>query len=369
VKLIRYGRLAAILAAGALTATACGSDPVPSTPGGQTGSATQSGLSGSLAAGGASSQESAMQAWIAGFQEANPDVTVSYDAVGSGAGRTQFLEGAFPFAGSDAPMDEEEQQQSVERCGGQPAMHLPLYISRIAVIYNLPGVTGLQLSPGTLARIFDQKIKNWNDPAIAADNPGVTLPNQAISPVNRSDESGTTENFTEYLAATAADAWPHEPSGDWPVPGGQSGQGTSGVVQTVQGGNGAIGYADASKAGSLGVAKIKVGEAFVEPSSEAAAKVVDASPRAAGAAEHDIRIELARETTEQGAYPIVLIAYEILCQNYDEAGEGELVKAFLSYVASEDGQAKAAEAAGSAPISDSLRSDVEAALDTVTTGS
>ncbi|HEY0636497.1 MAG TPA: phosphate ABC transporter substrate-binding protein PstS [Pseudonocardiaceae bacterium] len=367
-KLIRNGRAAAIVAAGALALAACGNDPTTGTSdAGGNGGAPESGLSGTLAAGGASSQESAMQAWIAGFQAANPQVSVSYDPIGSGGGRTQFLEGAFPFAGSDAALDDEERTQAEERCAG-PAIHLPLYISPIAVIYNLDGVTDLQLSPQTVARIFDRKITTWNDQAIAADNPGKTLPATPISPVNRSDESGTTENFTEYLAATAADAWPHEPSGEWPVAGGQSGQGTSGVVQAVQGAPGTIGYADASKAGSLGVARIKVGEEYVGYSPEAAAKVVAASPRTSGAAEHDIRLDLARDTTESGAYPIVLVSYEILCTTYEDAEVGNLVKAFVSYMASEEGQQQAAQAAGSAPISDELRAEVEAALDTVKAG-
>jgi phosphate transport system substrate-binding protein len=366
VKRYRLGRAAAVFAAGLLALSACGNDPVQS--GGQPSNTQEQELSGTLAAGGASSQESAMQAWIAGFQTDNSGVTISYDPIGSGGGRTQFLEGAFPFAGSDSAMDDEELQQSSQRCGGSPAIHLPVYISPIAVIYNLPDVQDLQLSPATVAGIFNHKINMWNAPEIAADNPGVTLPAQAISPVNRSDESGTTDNFTEYLAATAGDAWPHEPSGDWPVPGGQSGQGTSGVVQTVQGGVGTIGYADASKAGSLGVAKIKVGTEFVSYSPEAAAKVVDASPRADGASEHDIRLELARDTTESGAYPIVLVSYLILCQKYEDAAEANLVKAFLGYIASEAGQSQAAQAAGSAPISSELRGDVEAALATVASG-
>jgi phosphate transport system substrate-binding protein len=366
VKPIRYGRIAALVAAGALGLSACGSDPVPSTPGATNGNASE--LSGRIAGGGASSQEAAMQAWIAGFQSANPNVTVAYDAIGSGGGRTQFGEGAFAFAGSDAILDEEETATATQRCGGKPPIHMPLYISPIAVIYNLPEVPDLQLSPQTLAKIFNQQIKTWNDPAIAADNPGAQLPGTNITPVNRSDESGTTENFTEYLSAAAGSDWPHEPSGDWPVPGSQSGQGTSGVVQTVQGGNGTIGYADASQAGSLGVAKIKVGSQFVALSPEAAAKVVDASPRVQGRPQHDLAIELERDTTESGAYPIVLVSYSIACSSYGDANEAKLVKAFLGYIASDAGQQAASQAAGSAPISAKLRTDVEAALGSITEG-
>ncbi len=361
--------LIALTGALGLSLAACGSDdPVGAAPAeGADEQATTSGteLSGDLVGAGASSQESAMEAWRAGFQSANPDVNVSYDPVGSGGGRTQFLEGGISFAGSDAALDEEELAQAADRCASGEAVNLPLYISPIAVIYNLEGVDELNLSPAVIAGIFNRTITTWNAPEIAADNPGVTLPDLPITPVNRSDESGTTENFTEYLVATAGEAWPHEASGDWPVSGGQSAQGTSGVVQTVQGGQGTIGYADASKAGSLGTANIKVGEEWVGYSPEAAAAVVDASPRAEGRGENDIVVELDRTTTEAGAYPLVLISYSIACTGYEDEAEGALVKAFLGYIASEEGQQAAASAAGSAPISDTLRTDVETAIEAI----
>jgi phosphate transport system substrate-binding protein len=370
VKRNRSGRLSAVVAAGVLALAACGNDPVASNTGNdQPTSGVTSDLSGELAAGGASSQEAAMQAWIAGFQEAHPDVTVSYDPIGSGGGRTQFLEGAYPFAGSDAVLDEEERQQSVERCGGSPAIHLPVYISPIAIVYNLEGVDDLQLSPSTIAKIFNRQITTWNDPAIAAENPGVDLPDLPISPVSRSDESGTTENFTEYLAAAAPEDWPHEPSGDWPVEGTQGAQGTSGVIQTVRGGQGTIGYADASQAGDLGTVKVKVGDEYVAYSAEAAAKVVDASPRVPGASQHDLAIELDRTTTEPGTYPIVLVSYVITCPSYDDVTEGQLVKEFLGYIASEEGQRRAADAAGSAPLSSEMTEQVQAAIEAIQVGS
>lgn len=368
-KPIRFGRLAALFTAGALVLTACGNDPVATNDGGGNGgSEEQAAVSGEIAGAGASSQDSAMQAWIAGFSADSPDATITYEPSGSGAGRTQFGEGAVAFAGSDAVMDTEEQAAADERCGG-PAIHLPLYISPIAIIYNLEGVDNLQLSPATLGGIFNGKITTWNAPEVAADNPGATLPASPIRPVNRSDESGTTENFTEYLAATAAAAWPHEPSGDWPIQGTQSAQGTSGVVQTVQGGQGTIGYADASQAGELGVAKIKVGENYVEYSAEAAAKVVDESPRVEGRPDHDLAIDLKRDTTADGTYPIVLVSYTIVCSKYSDATQGDLVKAFVGYMASDAGQSKASEAAGNAPISAALRTDVEAAVGAISTGS
>lgn len=324
-------------------------------------------LAGSINGAGASSQESAMEAWRAGFQAINPDVTVNYDPVGSGGGRTQFTDGAVAFAGSDALMDEEEYAAAVAACDGESgAIHLPLYISPIAVIFNLEGIGSLNMDSATIAQIFDGKITKWNDPAIAAQNEGVELPDLAITMVHRADESGTTENFVDYLAATAPEDWGYEVSGDWPNALGESGPGTSAVVQIVQDTNGAIGYADASRAGELGTVALKVGDEYVPFSAEAAAAVVDASPLSEGAnGENDLAFELDRTTTAAGAYPLVLVSYSIACQQYDDETERALVTGFLKYIASEEGQAQSASAAGSSPISAALSARVTEILDTI----
>jgi phosphate transport system substrate-binding protein len=119
----------------------------------------------------------------------------------------------------------------------------------------------------------------------------------------------------------------------------------------VTNGKGSIGYADESQAGDLGKAKVKVGEEYVAPEPEAAAKVVDTSPAAADRSEVDMATDIDRTTTESGAYPVVLVSYLIACQTYDDKAEADLVKAYLSYIVSEEGQAAAAENAGSAPLS------------------
>ena len=352
--LSRSTRLAAALAAGSLALAACGgSDDT----GGASASDDTEGLSGTLAGAGATSQASAMEGWIAGFQTENEDVTVNYDAVGSSGGREQFLSGGTAFAGSDAALDEEELTQAEERCGDGGLIELPLYISPIALPYNLPGVDTLNLSPATIAGIFSQQITTWNAPEIAADNPDADLPSTAITPVNRSDGSGTTENFTEYLAAVAPDVWTEEPSDEWPIAGGEAGDGTTGVVDAVEAAEGAIGYADASQVRDLGTVAVGVGEEFVEYSPEAAAAVVENSPRAEGRPEGSLALDLARDTTESGNYPIVLVSYSLACKTYDDAAQADLVRGFLEYTSSEEGQAAASEAAGSAPISESLRSD------------
>ena len=244
----------------ALGVTACGSDDSTGSDG--TGAATDSSLSGEIAGAGSSAQEAAQEAWIAGIQNASPDVSIAYDPVGSGGGREQFIAGGVDYAGTDSAFEDQELTDAQKRCTDQSGemIQIPVYISAIAVVYNLPEVENLQLSPETLAGIFDQKITNWNDPAIAADNPDANLPDKAITPVNRSDDSGTTANFTDYLADTAGNAWPYPADDTWPVKGGEAANGTSGVIDAVTNGDGTIGYADESQAGDLGVATIKVGE-------------------------------------------------------------------------------------------------------------
>ena len=251
-------------------------------------------LSGEIAGAGATSQEAAQEAWIAEFENANSGATISYDAVGSGGGREQFIAGGVAYAGSDAALEEEEGElkKAAERCNPGELIEVPAYVSPIAIIYNLEGVEALQLDPETLAKIFNQEITTWNDPAIAKDNPGVELPDTRITPVNRSDESGTTENFTDYLSQVVPSIWTYEVSGDWPVKGGEAAQGTSGVVEAVTAGDGAIGYADASQAGELGVAKIKVGNDYVEPTPEAAAKILEESPEAKDLAKSPVHVPL-----------------------------------------------------------------------------
>ena len=356
-----------VVLAGTLALSACGAaNEQASTGGGDSGDEQ---LSGALAGAGASSQQAAMEAWQAGFQGEYPDVDFSYDPIGSGGGREQFVAGNTDFAGSDAALDEEELAAAQERCAGGEVFELPNYISPIAVLFNLEGVDELNLSAATIAGVFTGAITNWNDPAIAADNPDATLPDLPITPVHRADDSGTTENFTDYLSQVAGEVWTEEPDGVWPLPGGEAATGTSGVVEVVKGRQGAITYADASRGEDLGVANIRVGEEFVAPTAESASAVVENSPAVEGRGEHDYAIELNRETQGSGEYPIVLISYHIGCITYDDQATADNVKAFMEYVVSEEGQQAAAENAGSAPISDTLRENALSAVEAITAAS
>ncbi|MGB4138087.1 MAG: phosphate ABC transporter substrate-binding protein PstS [Microbacterium sp.] len=326
-------------------------------------------LSGNLVGGGATSQEVAVSAWTKAFQTANPDVTVDYDPQGSGTGRESFAAGAYTFAGSDRAFktDELSSMQFTGCAAGSKIVEVPAYISPIAVIFNLDGVDKLDLDPATLAGIFAGTITKWNDPAIAATNSGVTLPDLAINPVHRADKSGTTGNFTDYLSAAAGDVWTHGSVEEWPIQAGEAAQGTSGVVQAVEGGKGTIGYADASRAGKLGTVSVKVGEKFVGYSPEAAAAIVDHSPLEEGRSAGDLAVKLDRTSDKEGVYPIVLVSYLIGCEEYADAAQAALVKGFFTTAISADGQKAAAEAAGSAPISDDLRTKAQAAIDLIVT--
>jgi phosphate transport system substrate-binding protein len=359
----RWLVVVASLAVLAVGVAACGSDS-----GGSSGE-----ISGQIAGAGSSAQEAAQEAWIANFESENEDATVSYDPVGSGGGREQFVAGGTAYGGSDAALEEEEGelQGAIDRCKPGQLIEIPDYISPIAIVYNLKGVESLQLDPETLAKIFNQEITSWDDPAIAKDNPGVELPGTRITPVNRSDESGTTENFVDYLSKVAPSIWTYPVDGNWPVKGGEAAQGTSGVVEAVGAGEGAIGYADESQAGELGIASIKVGSEYVEPSAEAAAKILEESPedKELSKGPYMFPFELDRKTEASGTYPIVLTSYLMACTKYGSADEATLVKGYLEYVISPEGQEAAEENAGSAPLSGALREKIEPAVEAIETGS
>ena len=359
------GVASAALAGLMLATTACGSDEAvqgaaPAVP------EDLECFSGSLNGAGSSAQENAMTTWIAGYQSACEDARVYYDSIGSGGGRNQFIDGAVTFAGTDAAMDPDENADAMARCGGSDTINLPAYVVAIAVVFNLEGVDSLNLRPDTIAKIFNQDITNWNDPEITEDNPDVDLPDLPITQVNRADDSGTTENFTHYLAAAAPDAWPHEPSGQWPLTPRESAQGNSGIADTVSRAQGAIGYVEMSHLHGLSAANIGVGDEFVEIAPDAAAQVVAGSPRREeNVSEFDLALDLDYGTTEPGGYPLVLVSYETVCLDYSDEAEAERVKAFLKYVVSPEGQQEASAETDSTPINDDLRAELLASIEAI----
>jgi phosphate transport system substrate-binding protein len=375
VNLKRHGIIVAVrrhgisvgVALAVLALAACGSD-TNNNPGGTPNSgALASGITcatGTLTAQGSTAQANAMAQWTKSFQTRCPGSTINYQATGSGAGQTAFIGGTADFAGSDSPFKDADQPKADTRCGsGNHAIHLPMVVGPLAVAYHLSGVTGLQFKPGTVAKIFSSKITKWNDPAIASDNPGVTLPSTAILTVHRSDSSGTTDNFTKYLTAAAGADWTYDHDKVWKAPGGTAQKGNDGVGGAIAKDANSIGYVEWSFAqvNNLATAKIANGAGeFTELSNDAAGKTI-ASATTAGAVAGDLKLTIDYNTTAPGAYPIVLVSYEIVCDKGNTASMLRLLKAFLSYTASVDGQ-NAVTGVGYAPLPDSVRTKVAAAI-------
>jgi len=352
----RMGALFALATAGTLGLAACGSDSDESSDGSAIGVECVDGV---IQAAGSSAQDNAMQEWIATYQEACTGSTIQYQPVGSGAGIQQFLESTVLFAGSDSPMDDTEAVSAAERCDGNDAWHLPMVIGPVALAYNLQGVDSLNLSSETLAGIFANEITTWNDPAIAADNEGVDLPDTPIQAFHRSDESGTTDNFVKYLEGSAGDAWTYGTGKAWKAPGGQGAKGSAGVAAAVGQTNGSIGYMEWSFAtnNALSVAMLNGQELTNESVGTAveAAQVVGEG--------NDLVVELDYSLDE--GYPAVLVTYEIVCS----AGGGEgsdLMQSFLEFAASEDGQNLIADLDYS-PLPGELADSVRTAVSELTT--
>lgn len=353
--------------------TACGDNTASTTDSSSTDSASKTApISGNFQGAGASSQQSAVEAWIAGFQGANPDAKIAYNPSGSGAGVQTFLTGATAWAGSDKALADDEVEQSKSVCADGTAFDVPVYVSPIAVIFNLKGVSGagkhINMDADTIAKIFDGKITKWNDPAIADQNKDLTLPDTAITVVHRSDKSGTTQNFVSYFKDQAPDSWTYDLSENWPNEVGQGAKGTSGVVSTVKQADGTIGYADFSQVGDLGTVAVKVGDSYNEISAEAGSKVIEDSKQDDTVkGDNRIVIKINHATEAKGAYPIVLVSYDIVCPAYKDTKQAEFAKAWLTYVTSDEGQKAAQDAAGTAPLPSSLKSEITKSIKAIKT--
>jgi phosphate transport system substrate-binding protein len=349
-----------------LTLSACGD--TSASGGGDSGSGGGTTLNG----GGATSQTNAEQAWRSSYQKAHGG-TINYEEVGSGTGVGNFTSKAYSFAGTDAYLTDDQLSAAKDACGADP-IEVPAYVSPIAVAFKLDGVKSLNLDAKTVAEIFSGTITTWNDPAIASQNSGVSLPDTAISTVHRSDESGTTFNFTDYLSKAGAGAWSDAPATVWPagVSGGQGLEGTSGVIGGLDSTEGAIGYADDSavKADSkLGVVSLKVGSDYNAPSAEGAAQVLAASPAAQNRPATDMATDIDRTASATGDYPLMLVSYLLACQSYGDSATADAIKGYLTYVVSSEGQQAAAHAAGSAPLDSSLSAKATRIVSKISSGS
>ncbi|MFE1956026.1 MULTISPECIES: phosphate ABC transporter substrate-binding protein PstS [Streptomyces] len=351
---LRALSLGALAVTGALALTACGSDDTGTNGGSSGGPSAKAGnikcddAKGQLLGSGSSAQANAIDAWRKAYSQACSGVQINYKPDGSGAGIEAFNQGQVAFAGSDSPLKPEEVAASKKVCKTGQGIDLPMVGGPIAVAYNLDGVDNLVLDAPTLAKIFDSKITKWDDAAIKKLNPDAKLPSTKIQAFHRSEESGTTDNFTKYLGAAAKSDWKYEHGKAWMAKDGQSAQGSSGVAQQVKQTAGAIGYMELSYAKGMNTVDIATGAASpVKATTDNASKAI-ADAKIVGSGK-DLSLELNYGTKAEGAYPIVLVTYEIACDKGNKAETLAATKSFLTYMASDEGQASLADL-GYAPI-------------------
>jgi phosphate transport system substrate-binding protein len=310
-----------------------------------------------LNASGATFQKAAQEVTIDAFKKASPSITINYGAGGSGKGRQDFADQVVDFACSDAPYKPDD----LKKVKGGEFFYIPNVLGAITVSYNLPGVAKLQLSAETVAKIFSREIKKWNDPAIAGENAGVTLPDLDIVVARRSDGSGTTENFTKYLEKASGGAWKLKSGStiEWPSDT-QAGNGNGGVAQIVKSKQGAIGYVDLSdaKGGKLTYASIKnqAGK-YVAPD---AASVTAAGD---GIEVKDDLIFSALDAKGDAAYPLTAQSWCMVYAKQADKAKGAAVKAYFKFMVT-DAQALLAEI-DFAPIPKSLQDKALAKIEKI----
>jgi phosphate transport system substrate-binding protein len=321
----------------ALAIAACSSSSSSSSSSASTGSSASASssaaasagasASGTINAAGSTFQTNFQQAAISGFKSVDPGVTVNYGGGGSGAGRTALYSNTVLFAGSDSPIPAAEKSKVP---AGKTVLYFPVQVGPIAMAYNLSGVTGLKLDATTLAGIFQGTIKTWNDPAIKALNPGASLPSTPITIVVRSDSSGTTANFSQYLVDAAGSAWKLGTASTISFPKtAHAANGGSGVAQAIKATSGSIGYVDYSTATASGLSsatvKNKAGD-YVAPSpTSAAAAASQVTPSA----------DLTFLTVDQagaGSYPITYQSWDLVYAEQPNANDAALLKAYLGYL-------------------------------------
>jgi phosphate transport system substrate-binding protein len=314
----------AALAAMALSLTACGSS---TTTNGGSGSSS---LSGTLNGSGSTFQLTFQQTAIQSFKSVQSGMTVNYGGGGSGKGRTDLASGVVQYAGSDSPIPSDEKANFK----GKTVLYFPILVGPITISYNLSGVSNLKLDGPVIADIFQGKIKKWNDSAITALNPGVNLPSTAITIARRSDSSGTTANFSQFLVDSAPN-WKLGTSStiSWPATS-RGGNGNGGVAQIVKTTPGAVGYVDYSdaKASGLTYASVKNKDgSYIAPSVQsatAAADNVTVNP--------DLTFSAIWASGAQ-SYPITYQTWDLVYQKQSSANTTKMLKAYIGYLLG-DGQ-------------------------------
>lgn len=296
------------------------------------------------------------QVVIGGFKQQQKSVTINYQPVGSGTGRTDFANGTTDFGGSDAPYKDTDAQPAGE------FFYFPTVVAPITVSYNVEGVKGLKLSAATIAKIFSGAITTWDDAAIKTENPKAKLPSTPITVARRSDSSGTTANFTSFLAKAAATDWTLGSGStvSWPE-GTQGAQGNSGVAKLVKSTDGAIGYVDYSDAvaSDLTFASVENSSGkFIAPSIASASAAADGATINPNLTYDPINAPGAK------AYPITSPTWLMVMADQTDANKGAAIKGFLNYVYGEGQQL--AETVDYAPLPKKLLSQAKAQVKKIT---
>jgi phosphate transport system substrate-binding protein len=371
----RFGAALSVLASGALVLSACGNNNNSSQGGATSGTAGSTSSSAAkvscggkqtLKASGSTAQANAMARFVNAFEQACSGQTLNYTANGSGAGINEFVGNQTDFGGSDVALKPDEHNKAQQRCGS-PAWDLPVVFGPIAVTYNVTGVTTLNLDGPTAAKIFNGTIKTWNDPAITALNAGTALPALPIHVVFRSDQSGTTDNFQQYLDAASNGAWGKGAGKSFNGGVGEGAKGNDGTSAAIKNTPGSITYNEWSfaQAQKLNVARIvtSAGPDPVSISADSVGKTI-AAAKIKGQG-NDLVLDTVSfyKPTQPGAYPIVLATYEIVCSKYPDSQVGTAVKAFLQATIG-PGQNGLADN-GYVPIPDAFKSRLSTAVNAI----
>lgn len=368
-KLNRFGATLSVLASAALVLSGCGSENNASgsgaTTGGSAGTVNCGGKK-TLKASGSTAQAKAMDRFAKAFQQACPGQDVNYTGNGSGAGVSEFNGNQTDFGGSDSPLAANEATAAQQRCGS-PAWNLPVVFGPIAITYHVNGVNSLVLDGPTAAKIFNGAITTWNDPAIAAINPGVTLPAEPIHVIFRNDKSGTTDNFQKYLDAASNGAWGKGAGKDFNGGVGEGAKGNDGTSAAIKATEGSITYNEWSfaKAQNLDMAKIitSAGPDPVAISADSVGKTISGAKVAGQGNDMVLDTTSFYKPTQAGSYPIVLATYEIVCSKYPDSQVGTAVKAFLQSTIGA-GQHGLADS-GYIPIPDSFKTRLSTSVNAI----
>ncbi len=319
--------------------------------------------SGALTGAGSTFVNPLMSKWSKEYHTLHPNVQVNYQSIGSGGGRQQFIAKTVAFGASDAPLTDEQFAQA----GGEAnVVHIPVTQGAVVVAYNLPEVKNqLRFSPDTIAGIFLGTIKLWNDPKIAADNKGVSLPAKPVLVVHRSEGSGTTDIFTDYLAKVS-DEWKNKvgrgTSVQWPI--GIGGQGNEGVANQIRNTSGGVGYIELAYARqnkiAYGLVKNRAGN-YIDPEPKNVTNAAASLPTIPA----DLRFSITDQPGPQ-AYPIAGSVWVLLYKTQQDVEQGKLVTAFVNWAIT-DGQ-KYSTDLDYAILAKSLVQKSQAALRTVTCG-